>query len=56
MTRPPRTPRAADAAADAAAERYAKAPRGQRLYRLTLAQHARLHALRVGNKAARRGA
>lgn len=51
-----RTQRQAEAAADRAAERYAKAPRGQRLRRLALAQIARLRALKVGVSAKRRTA
>lgn len=44
----------AERAADTAEQRYHAAPRGRRLYRLTLVQTARLRALDAGNRAARR--
>jgi hypothetical protein len=49
-----RSQRIAERAADTAEQRYHTAPRGRKLYRLTLAQHARLRALDAGNRAARR--
>lgn len=46
-----RTQLAAERAADAAEQRYHTAPRGRKLYRLTIAQHERLRALKAGNRA-----
>lgn len=44
-----------DRAADEAAAAYARAKRGRRLYKLTLAQIARLRALQAGVRRKRAG-
>lgn len=45
----------AERAADDAAERARRAKPGQRIRRQTIAQALRLRALKVGNRAARKG-